>query len=129
MQESAPEWDPVEKRAYFKMFDIRQIASPGFVHLVNLAHEEGLLALILAKDLKAVHLSASELLASLAGQIYSWYPQVPNVFPTGIGHQLGLSGPPWSHGKGSSSQPPVVDGSDDTSDGGGAKKKLVAFAP
>jgi hypothetical protein len=66
-----------EWRAFCKMGDIRQIASPRFARLVNLAHAEGLLAPMLAGDQEAVRRRASELLDALSAQIYSQYPEVP----------------------------------------------------
>ncbi len=62
-----------EWRAFCMIGDIREIASPRFVRLINLAHAEGLLPLMLSDDLAAVAIRASELIATLSGLICSEY--------------------------------------------------------
>lgn len=62
---------PEEWTAFWKMGQIREIASPGFANRVALAREVGLLAPMLAGDSEAVAKRASELLATLSDQIQS----------------------------------------------------------
>lgn len=62
---------PEEWAAFWKIGQIRALASPGFAAQVNLARAEGLLVPILEGDLGSVEKLASELLAALSAQIHS----------------------------------------------------------
>jgi hypothetical protein len=62
----------VEWRAFCKSEDIKEIASSRFGRLVILAHEEGLLALILAGESEEVRKRASGLSETLLGQNLSY---------------------------------------------------------
>jgi hypothetical protein len=63
--------------AFIMMGDIREIASPRFARLVNLAHAEGLLGPMLAGDQEAVQRRASQFLDALCARIHSEYPSTP----------------------------------------------------
>jgi hypothetical protein len=59
-----------EWRAFCKMGDVKEIASPRFARLTRIAHAEGLLAPMLAGELEEVQRFASQLLDALAAQIH-----------------------------------------------------------
>ena len=63
-----------EWHAFCKMGDIKEIASPRFARLVNLARVEGLLGPLLAGDQEVVQRCASEFLDALSAKIHSQYP-------------------------------------------------------
>src|ERR1700730_11510789 len=63
-----------EWRAYWRIGQIREIASPGFARRLEIAHEEGLLAPLLAGDSDKVARVASECIESLSAQIRWVYP-------------------------------------------------------
>lgn len=71
-----PICSPEEWQLYCTLVEIKGIASRGFARRVNLAHELGLLTLLLSDDWEAVRRRASECEAFLAAQIHSWC-QVP----------------------------------------------------
>ena len=70
-----------EWAAYWKMGQIREIASPGFADRVALAREVGLLAPMLEGDSAEVAKRVSELLATLAAQIRSQYQPTHSGIP------------------------------------------------
>jgi hypothetical protein len=73
-----------EWRAYWRIGQIREIASPGFAYRVNLARELGLLAPLLAGDSDKVATVASECIESLSAQIH-WVYQQPSPEPSRSG--------------------------------------------
>jgi hypothetical protein len=81
LMSASDQCSPEEWTAFWKMGQIREIASPGFAGRVVLAHEEGLLSLILAGDLESVEKRASELLTILSAQIHSEYRPIPDGNP------------------------------------------------
>src|SRR3954463_3626647 len=70
-----------EWRAFWRIGQIKEIASPGFARRLNLAREEGLLAPLLAGDSDTVARLASECIESLSEQICWVYPQ-PSSAPS-----------------------------------------------
>ena len=69
-----PRCSDEEWQAYWRIGQIREIASPGFVRRLEIAREEGLLIPLLAGDLGTAEILASECIKSLSGQIHWVYP-------------------------------------------------------
>jgi len=80
MSDRATKCTPEEWAAFWKIGQIRAIASPGFAAQVNLARAEGLLESLLLGDSDMVARRASELIASLSAQIRPEYPPAPDQF-------------------------------------------------
>lgn len=70
-----PRCSDEEWRAFWRIGQIREIAEPGFARRLEIAREEGLLALLLAGDRDGVERVASECIESLSAQIRWVYPQ------------------------------------------------------
>ena len=66
-----------EWQAYWRIGQIRMIASPGFALQLDIAREEGLLAPLLAGDSDTVARLASECIESLSARIHWVYPSQP----------------------------------------------------
>ena len=72
----AQECTPEEWYAFWKIGQIREIASPGFAYRANLARELGLLDAILAGQEEEARQHALEWIAVLSAQIRWVYPTV-----------------------------------------------------
>ena len=80
-EEQSPRCTEAEWRAFYKIGQIREIASPGFADRVALAHEEGLLGPMLEGDQAAVQRRASQCIAALSAQIRYMCPAMDRVVP------------------------------------------------
>ena len=73
---------PEEWLAFVKIGQIREVLSPRFVQLINLARAEGLLEGLLEGDSEMVQRRGSELLSCLAARINTDYSITQKSTPT-----------------------------------------------
>jgi hypothetical protein len=79
---ASPPATDAEWEAYWIIGQIKEIASPGFAHRLEIAREEGLLEPLLAGDLDRVAQLASERIKFLSAQIHWVWPSADiELFP------------------------------------------------